>query len=375
MIRNDIIKKIVLAVIIVITIFILLFIGREVAVKFFGFKTPSLSKSTHLNAKKIDVDLDEKMSYSHIVNDKYIYFISTNRVVVVDDSGNKKAELPISVENPRLNTSGEYVVIGDIDGNNIYIIKNSEIKRNIVTTKAIKNVSINASGNCVVITEGDMHKRDVILYNEKGEELFVWTSGTKLVFDAVVANNNKNIIISSLDTQTSTATTVLNFYNISKAEPITTETLSGEIIPDLHVLENYVYCIGESKTLTYTPTGDKKGEIPYSDKSILSYKINKNGIVMMFSQAAISDKRYSIEIYNENGSLKSTHDFEYVSEFLDASSNYITIGRESLISVIDYDGREKKLLNPGVDISDLCFIGNSNKLIGFTANGAYIFTI
>lgn len=373
--RNDIIKKIVLAVIIVITIFILLFIGREVAVKFFGFKTPSLSKSTQLDAKKIDVDLDENTSYSHIVNDKYIYFVTTNGVVVVDDSGNKKAELPISVENPRLGASGEYVVIGDVDGNSIYIIKDSQIKQNIVTTKAIKNVSINASGNCVAITEGDMHKRDVILYNEKGEELFVWTSGTKLVFDAVVANNNKNVVISSLDTQTNNATTVLNFYNISKEEPVATETLDGEIIPDLHVFENYVYCIGESKTLTFTPTGDKKGEIPYSDKSILSYKINKNGVVMMFSQSAISDKRYSIEIYSENGHLKNTHDFEYVSEFLDASSNYITIGREGLISVIDYDGREKKLLNAGVDISDLCFVGNSNKLIGFTANGAYIFTI
>lgn len=373
--RNDIIKKIVLAVIIVLSIFLLLFIGEEIAVKFFGFKTASLSKSTKLNAKEIDIEIDDGKSYSHIVGNKYIYFVTTNSVIVVDDGGAKKAELPISVENPLLNASGDYVAVGDVDGKNVYIIKGTELKKEIETTKKIKNISVNSSGSCVVITEGDMHKRDVILYNEKGEELFVWTSGTKLVFDAVIANNNKNLIISSLDTQTKNATTVLNFYNISKEEPLASETFEGEIIPDLHIYENYVYCIGESKTLTYAVSGEKKGEIPYSTKSILSYQINKNGIVIMFSEAAISDKRYSIEVYDESGRLRNDYEHEYASKYLGASSNYIAIGREGLISIIDYDGREKKLLDPGVDIYNLSFIGNTGKLVGFTANNAYIFSI
>ncbi len=373
--RNDIIKKIVIAVIIVITILVVLFIGKEIAIRFFGMKTPSLSKSVSVNANKIDIALGIDTTYVHATSDKYIYFVTTDKVIVVDDSGNKKAELPISVEKPIVSSAGSYVLVGDIGKNNIYIIDGTQIKKEIVTKKPIKNVSINTSGNCVAVTEGDMHKRDVILYNIKGEELFVWTSGTKLVFDAVVANNNKNVIISSLDTQNATSGAALSFYNISKEEPVNTIAYDNDIVADLNVYENYVYCIGESKTEIYTVTGDKKGEIPYNTKSLLSYKLTKNGTVMSFAETTVSSKRYNISVFSENGSEKASHDNDYISEYLDASGNYIVLGREGLISVLDYNGRELKLLNPGVDVEDLCFIGSSNKLVGFTAYGAYIISI
>ena len=46
-----------------------------------------------------------------------------------------------------------------------------------------------------------------------------------------------------------------------------------------------------------------------------------------------------------------------------------------LISVINYKGREKSLLDPGFDVVDLCFMGGSSKAVGFTAHEAYLFDI
>ncbi len=373
--RNDIIKKIVIAVIIVITILVMLFIGKEIAIRFFGMKTPSLSKSASVNANKIDITLKTDTTYVHTISDKYIYFVTTDSVIIVDESGNKKAELSISVENPFVSSAGKYVIIGDVGKNNIYIIDGTEIKKEVVTQKPIKNVSINTSGYAVAVTEGNMHKRDVILYNTRGEELFVWTSGTKLVFDAVVANNNKNVIISSLDTQTKALGTTLSFYNISKEEPVKTIDYENDLAVDLNVYDNYIYCIAESKTEIYTATGDKKGEIPYSTKSLLSYELTKNGAVMSFAESTVSSKRYNISVFSENGNIKATHDNDYVAKYLDASGNYIATGRKGLISILDYNGRELKLLDPGIDVEDLRFIGNTNKLVAFTAHGAYIIGI
>ena len=91
------------------------------------------------------------------------------------------------------------------------------------------------------------------------------------------------------------------FYNISKEEPVQTVKYDDEIIADLTVNGNYVYCIGESKTEIYTVTGDKKSEIPYKDRSILSYVVKDSGIVISFKEGTLSDKRYSIRIYKENG--------------------------------------------------------------------------
>ena len=190
--RNDIIKKVVIAVLIVIAILLILFVGKEVAIRFFGMKTPSISKSTSLNAKKIDISLENNKNFKHITTDKHIYFVTTDKIHITDANGNDKKTLSVSVETPCVISSGEYVLVGDIGANKIYIIKNTSIIKEIETKKIIKNVSLNEAGYFVAVTEGDMHKRDVTLYNERGEELFVWTSGNRLVFDAVVANNNKN---------------------------------------------------------------------------------------------------------------------------------------------------------------------------------------
>lgn len=373
--RNDIIKKVVIAVLIVVAILLILFVGKEIAIRFFGMETPSISKSTSSNAKKIDISLENNKIFKHITTDKHIYFVTTDKILITDANGNEEKELSVSVETPFLLSSGEYVLVGDIGANKIYLIKNTSIIKEIETQKIIKNVSLNESGCFVAVTEGEMQKRDVTLYNESGEELFVWTSGNRLVFDAVVANNNKNIVISSLNTQGTSANTVLSFYNISKEEPVATKEYVNEIIVDLTVKGNYIYAIGESITDIYTVTGDKKSEILYDDKSLLSYDITNNGMVMSFKQGTLSDKRYCIEIYNENGTRKAFHEYDYVSKSLDATNNYIVLEREGLINVLDYNGREQKLIDSGFDINDLSFVGNTKKIVGFTADGAYVITI
>lgn len=373
--RNDIIKKVVIAILIVIAILLLLFVGKEIAIRFFGMQTPSISKSTSSNAKKIDISFENNKIFKHIATDKHIYFVTTDKIHITDENGNEEKTLSVSVETPCVLSSGEYVLVGDIGANKIYIIKNTSVVKEIETKKIIKNVSLNESGYFVAVTEGEMQKRDVTLFNEKGEELFVWTSGNRLVFDAVVANNNKNVVISSLNTQGTCANTILSFYNISKEEPVAILDYDDEIIVDLAVKGNYIYAIGESVTDIYTVTGDKKSEILYDDKSLLSYDITNSGMVMSFRQGTLSDKRYCIEIYNENGTRTAFHEFDYVSKSLDATNNYIVLEREGLINILDYNGREQKLIDSGFDLDDLCFVGNTKKIVGFTSDSAYIITI
>ena len=139
--KNEVLKKIVLSVIIVIFILVILFIGREIAIRFFGFKAPSISKSTHVEAKPVLVDLDEKTTYNHIVTDEYIYFVGTDKVIVSNNNGEQKAEIPIGTSNPVAKSSGKYVIVGDFGGTHIYIIEGTGIKKAIETERKIKTAN------------------------------------------------------------------------------------------------------------------------------------------------------------------------------------------------------------------------------------------
>lgn len=373
--KNTVLKKVIISVILVAIILVLMFVVREIAVEFFGYKPPALSETSKKNSRQIEVSLDSENNYKHITTDKYIYFVGTDKIVITDNNGSKKGEVSISTANSIPKSMGKFVAVGDMDGNRIYIVSGTEIKKEIVTKNKIKNFSVNSSGYCVAVTEGDMGKRSVIAYNAKGEEIFVWDSGNMLVSAALIADNNKNVIVSSVDTKDGIMKSVLNFYNISKSEPVASVSYEEELFSALTANGNYVYCVGDARTLIYTISGSKKSEIAYSGKSVITYEVNNQGIVMAFLESTLTGKRYNIESYTESGKKRGTYEHNFDISYLDITDDVIAVDRGGLISIISYKGREKKLIDPGVDIEDFCFVGNSSKAVGFTVHGAYLFSI
>ena len=373
--KYPILKKVLIALMIVAGILLALFIGREIAVRFFGYKPPAISESQQKKAKQVDVSLDANEKFLHAVTDQYIYFVNVDKVTVADSSGKTKSEIDIVTSNPVIKSSGKYVIVGDSGGNNVYLINGTRLKNTIVTKGALVDVFVNSAGYSVLVTQGDMHKRDVTVYNTKGEEQFVWNSGSLFVLSASIADNNKNIIISTLDTGNGKMKSVLSFYNISNAEPIATEEYEDELMAAVEVRGNSIYCVGDSKTCVYRLSGEKLSEIPYNGKALITYKTSNSNIVMAFSETALKGKRYSIETYNLSGKQVGTYELDYKIDYIDFAQDTVAISRGRLINIVDISGREKKLIDPGIDIYSLNFIGGVSTAVGFTANGAYIFNI
>ena len=372
--KNEVIRKIVTAVLITIGVLLLLFLVREVAIRFFGYTPPAISESQHKKVKQVEITINPDEAYKYTVLDKYIYFVTTDKVTILDNNGKKKSEIDIVTSNPIIKTSGKYVIVADTEGKNAYILSGEKLKNTIKTKGKIVDFSVNGEGYAILTTEGDMHKRDVTVYNAKGEEQFVWNSGSLFVLSAVIADNNKNIVMSTLDTTDGKMKTSLSFYNISNADPIATEVYEDELIASLQVCGNYVYCIGDSKTCIYRVSGDKDGEIYYNGKSLVTYETSNSNIVLAFSESALSGKRYNIETYNHSAKQIGKYEVDSEIKFIDYEEDTIAINRGRLVNIVDISGREKKLLDPGIDIKSVRFLGGSAQAVGFTADGAYIFS-
>ncbi len=373
--KQSLIKKIIVALLIVVGILLVLFVSREIAVRFFDYKPPAISESKQRKTKRVEYTPDTGERYQHVATNRYIYFINVDKVTVCDQSGDFISEIKIVTSNPIIKQKGNYVIVGDVGGNNVYLLENDDLKNTIVTKGKLVDISVNESGHCVLVTQGDMHKRDVTVYNAKGEEQFVWNSGNLLVLSACVANNNKNIVISTVDTADGKMKSILSFYNISNETPIATEEYENELIAALEISGTNVFCVGDTKTLIYRVSGHKTGEIFYDGKMLLTYKPEKSNLVLAFSESSIDGKRYDIATYNANGKEIGTYELDSEIEYIDFCGDAIAISRGRLVDIIDVHGREKRLIDPGVDIESISFIGNGATAVGFAANGAYLFDV
>jgi len=369
------IKRIIYALLIVAGILLILFVSREIAVRFFGYKPPAISESQQKKIKQVAFSPDSGESYQHVVTSRSIYFVNTDKVTICDNGGDMIAEMDIVTSNPIVKQNGNYVIVGDIGGKNVYIFKEDDLKNTIVAEDKLIDVSVNDSGYCVLVTQGNMHKRDVTVYDAKGEEQFVWNSGNLFVLGASIANNNKNIVISTLDTAGGKMKSVLSFYNISNVEPVATEEYENELIAAVEIWGNHVYCVGDSKTLIYRVSGQKTGEILYDGKTLITYKAGNANVVMAFLESSLNGKRYDIETYNVNGKKIGNYELDYEIDYIDFTQDIIAISRGRLVDVIDLHGREKRLIDPGVDINSISFVSGASTVVGFAANGAYLFDI
>ncbi len=369
------IKKIVVALLIVAGILLVLFVSREIAVRFFGYKPPALSESQQKKTRQVEFSPDAGEPYKHVVTGGYIYFVNTDKVTICDNNGNFVAAVDIVTSNPIVKQNGKYMIVGDVDGKNVYIFKEDELKNTITAKNTLVDVSVNDSGYCVLVMQGNMHKRDVAVYDAKGQEQFVWNSGNLFVLSASIAHNNKNIVISTLDTANGKMKSVLSFYNISNAEPIATEEYENELIAAVEIWGNHVYCVGDSKTVVYRVSGQKTGEIAYDGRTLITYKADKANIVMAFSESSLNGKRYDIETFHFNGKRIGNYELDYKIDYIDFTQDTIAISRGRLVDVINLQGREKRLIDPGVDIDSISFVGGASTVVGFAANGAYLFDI
>ena len=121
--KHSIIKKIIIALLIVAGVLLILFVSREIAVRFFGYKPPAISESQQKKAKQVEVSLDAGENYKHVVTDQYIYFVNVDKVTVCDSSGKQKAEIAIVTSEPVVKSNGKYVIVGDVGGNNVYLLR------------------------------------------------------------------------------------------------------------------------------------------------------------------------------------------------------------------------------------------------------------
>lgn len=373
--KQSMIKKIVIALLIVAGILLILFVSREIAVRFFGYKPPALSESQQKKTRQVEFSPDSGERYKHAVAGGYIYFVNTDKVTICDNSGNFVAAMDIVTSNPIVKHNGKYMIVGDIGGKNVYIFKEDDLKNTITAKSKLVDVSVNDSGYCVLVTQGNMHKRDVAVYDAKGQEQFVWNSGNLFVLSASIAHNNKNIVISTLDTTNGKMKSVLSFYNISNVDPVATEEYEDELIAAVEIWGNHVYCIGDSKTVLYRVSGQKTGEITYDGRTLITYKAGSANVVMAFSESSLNGKRYDIETYNFNGKRIGNYELDYKINYIDFTQDTISISRGRLVDVIDLHGREKRLIDPGVDIESISFVGGASTAVGFAANGAYLFDI
>lgn len=211
--------------------------------------------------------------------------------VYTDTSGNLIWNQTYEMDQPMIETRGNYAAIYEQGGTQVYILDTVNLQGSIHTTMPIRKVSIAAQGAVAILMENDGTSY-LQLYDKTGNqlaagELHVQNSGYPL--DLALSENGEKMAVSMLDINGGTVKTVIAFYNFGAVgqnaidKIVSSYTYEDIVIPQIRYLaEDTMVAFGDNKVILFTgaqkPAESKVIELKDEVKSIF-YNDTRFGLV------------------------------------------------------------------------------------------------
>lgn len=319
----------------------------------------------------LEFELDPGVSYENIASDSALFFYSTENLKIIDSAGRLVEETTLKMTHPSAAVKGSYTLFFDSAGRSIAAYNGTHRRFELTVEENILLASINANGYALLVTEEDMHKCAVRVFTPGGEEIFKWNSGNLSVVGADIADNNKDITISAVNTDEAAVKSQIMMFNIAKEKPFTSDSYESALYPVIRYSGGYIYCIGGGNTLIYNSYGKCIGTADYAGRELMRYTLADDLLVLAFSgSSTASGAAAEIKTFNHKGDETGSFGCSQKFDFLDAKDNTIVINNGRTISVLNNRCREKRQLNLEFDLRDFVFLGSHSKGIGITAAGA-----
>ena len=238
--------------------------------------------------------------------------------VYTDLAGNLIWNQTYEMDHPVVQTRGNYVVIYELNGTQVYILDTVNLQGSIRTTMPVQKVSIAAQGTVAILMENEGTSY-LQLYDKTGGqlasgELHVQNSGYPL--DLALSENGEKLAVSMLDINDGSVKTVIAFYNFGTVgqnsidKIVSSYSYADMVIPQIRYLaEDTMVAFGDDRVILFTgaqkPAEQTSIELKDEVKSIF-YDETNFGLIY----DAEGGKNHRLEYYDISGKQVMNIDFE-----------------------------------------------------------------
>ena len=260
------------------------------------------------------IELEEGQSSNVYAFNQYIGILNKNKLSLYGSTGSEEASLDIEISTPVFFSSNRFLVVGEQNGQKMYLIEDKEIAWESEIEGNISQVYVNKNGYVAVIISGTSYKSVVQVFDPEGNALFKRFLSSTIAMDVSISNDNKYLAIADVDTS---GTIVQSHIRVISIEEARTDPSNSE--------ENN-YQSGQNKLII---------DIEYQDK---------NRIVCMYTDTI------SIIENGQETTMFDNEDKKIVAQSVKLNNNFVTIEEESagifsansVVNIVDIDTKNTK---------------------------------
>ena len=145
------------------------------------------------------IELDEGETSNIYAFNKYIGILSKNKFALYDSSGKEETNLEVQITNPLFDSANRFLVIGESNGQKVYVIEDKEVAWESEVEGNISKVYVNKNGYVAVIMTDMSYKSGVQVFDPEGNSLFISFLSSTIAVDVSISNDNKYLAIVEVD--------------------------------------------------------------------------------------------------------------------------------------------------------------------------------
>lgn len=246
-------KKLIVLIVIVVLAILLLIAGivyeKNTSVRIFLDKYVFFKEKYENDLPKIAITSSSDINTYAYKGD--VLILKNNLLTAYNSNGNKEYELDIEISEPIFETAGDYLCIGEKNGNKLYMISNKNINWQKKLEGTIEDITLNSNGYVSVATTGTIYKAVIETFDNTGELLFTDFLSSTYVIDMSLSPDNKKLAIAEANFSGIMIQSNIKEISIEKAKNGDTESIeykqtntNGDLIVNVKYLnKNELACI------------------------------------------------------------------------------------------------------------------------------------
>lgn len=276
---------------------------------------------------------------------RYLCVLADNMLSQYNGVGGKEKEVKIEIHQPIYETCGRYMIIGEKNSKKLYLLSDMNIVWEKEVEGNIAKVTVNQNGYVSCIVTGTTYKSVLIIYDQKGNELFRTYRSNSMAVDSSISKDNQFLAFAEVNTSGTVIQSTIQIISIPKAkeekDPIvyTYSAAQNSLILKLKYQEkNRLVCMYDDSIhmieseidMVLQPLSEADKKITFADIRLNNYTFRS-----VEKSTGLFSADTTIEMMNVENQKENVYTVEGVAKTITCHENVIAINLGSEVDFIN----------------------------------------
>ena len=294
------------------------------------------------NLPTISLDNENSNIYAY---DNHIVILRDNKLVIYNSSGKEETTINVSITTPLFKSYGKYLLVGDKNNKNLYLIYNTSLQWQKTMEGNISKIAVNKNGAAGVVLTGTTYKSVITMYGITGEEEFKTYLSSTIAVDIAISEDSKYLSFAEINTSGTIITSTIKTISVEKAKTTPAEAIiykyeqepNGLVVNIQYNKQNLVCQYDNSIYLLKEGNSEKILDI---DDKIIFIDINLTEYIceVIETSSSILSSQYELKIINIENKKENSYLLESMPKSLYCKNDIIAVNMGNEIDFINHNG-------------------------------------